>query len=121
MSGSLSDAIRKHQAQYFGSSVTQHPIAIITEASQDRIDQAGGAHVVLILGPETGRADVVKGVRSICEDVCAHRYHASTVGIDSVASKLSVHTPDPELMLVCGPGDALSGVLPWQLRVTEIL
>ena len=121
MSGSLANAIRKHHALYFGSSASQHPIVILTEPSQDHIDQAGGAHVVMILGPETGRTDIVNGVRRLCEDVFARRIESGAIAIESVASKLTVQTPDPELMLVCGPGDALRGVLPWQLRVTEIL
>ncbi len=92
------------------------------------------------LGPQHGRADIVRVAREfaataaaggpvgpITPDVVSQRLSSALGGLVERYRRRSqrppqAHTlPDPELLITFGRHNVLGGVLPWQLRVTEIL
>lgn len=76
---------------------------------------------VSILSSEDGRGDIVQAARSISAAVRKGEINSEDLTVANFSDWLNVRVPDLDLVLKFGDCDSLLGILPWQLRVSEII
>lgn len=76
---------------------------------------------VSILSSEDGRGDIVQAARSISAAVRKGEINSEDLTVANFSDWLNVRVPDLDLVLKFGDCDSLLGILPWQLRVSEIM
>lgn len=69
-----------------------------------------------------GRAEIIKAVKEIAEDVKNEKIKIKDINEDTVASKLyTANQPDPDLVIRTGGEKRTSNFLPWQIVYSEFL
>jgi hypothetical protein len=78
-----------------------------------------GCTVIQLLSQTEAGDDLVLGaIRSLAQDVATHRLAVQHITLETISSRLSVQSRDPELVL-CFDGPTRNGFLPWHIRTTE--
>eukprot|EP00052_Salpingoeca_macrocollata_P013179 m.103039 g.103039 ORF g.103039 m.103039 type:complete len:236 (+) comp18810_c0_seq1:52-759(+) len=73
------------------------------------------ASTLQVLGPDSGRSSIVKATIALSTKNC------SEITVDDLDQQLKLATPDPQLVVLFGENECLYSLLPWQLRLSEIV
>ena len=84
-------------------------------AAAGECDRAGD-FIVRVVDQMDGRQDIVRVARELCT-----RDRAISAGDVDAQLRATSGSTDPEVALVVAPVLSLNGLLPWQMRVTEIV
>ncbi|KAI5935672.1 Dehydrodolichyl diphosphate synthase complex subunit NUS1 [Manis javanica] len=91
--------------------------------SNDKDDQVlNSQSVVKVLAPEDGKADIVRAAQNFCQLVAQQQKRSTDLDVAMLDSLISSNGfPDPDLVLKFGAVDSTLSLLPWHIRLTEIV
>lgn len=113
---------QEHQNLFSGESESLEIITCDNEQESTPINN--GVHMLMVVGPNDGREELVGVARSLCEQVMQHRITSRDIDTNLINNRLIGNRggfPEPSLAVVVGPPHSLVGYLPWHTRLTEIV